>query len=114
MLSSPVEVVGRTGGVAGRTVSETAEVIANGGEEIVGNVSDAVSDTFCLHPLKGAKDVGSGVIAVGKGVYNISKLAVSGVFGVCYELVDEVRYLIVPSTTNDAALNPDEELTIVF
>ena len=114
LLSSPVEVVGRTGGVAGRTVSETAEVIANGGEEIVGNVSDAVSDTFCLHPLKGAKDVGSGVIAVGKGVYNISKLAVSGVFGVCYELVDEVRYLIVPSTTNDAALNPDEELTIVF
>jgi preprotein translocase subunit YajC len=114
LLSSPVEVVGRTGGVAGRTVSETAEVIANGGEEIVGNVSDAVSDTFCLHPLKGAKDIGSGVIAVGKGVYNITKLAVSGVFGVCYEVVDEVRYLIVPSTTNDAALNPDEELTIVF
>ena len=114
LLSSPVEVIGRTAGVSGRTVSTTAEIVANGTEEIVGNVSDALSDTASLHPLKGLKSVGSGVIAVGKGVYNISKTAVSGVFGVGYELVDEVRYLILPSSTNDTCLNPDEELTIIF
>lgn len=114
LLSSPVEVIGRTAGVSGRTVSTTAEIVANGAEEIVGNVADSLSDTASLHPLKGLKSIGSGVIAVGKGVYNISKTAVSGVFGVGYELVDEVRYLILPSSTNDTCLNPDEELTIVF
>jgi hypothetical protein len=114
LLSSPVEVVGRTAGVSGRTVSTTAEIIANGAEEIVDNAADALSDTASLHPLKGLKSIGSGVIAVGKGVYNISKTAVSGVFGVGYEILDEVRYLILPSSTNDSSLNPDEELTIIF
>lgn len=114
ILSTPVEMVGRTAGVSGRTVSTTAEIVSNGAEEIVGNVSDTVSDTFCLHPLKGAKSIGSGVIAVGKGVYNITKTAVSGVFGVGYEIVDGFKYIIVPNTTNDSALNPDEELTIIF
>jgi hypothetical protein len=114
LLSSPVEVVGRTAGVSGRTVSTTAEIIANGAEEIVDNAADALSDTASLHPLKGLKSIGSGVIAVGKGVYNISKTAVSGVFGVGYEIFDEVRYLILPSSTNDSSLNPDEELTIIF
>ena len=73
-----------------------------------------MSDTASLHPLKGAKSIGSGVIAVGKGVYNITKTATTGVFGVCYEFVDEVKYIFVPSTTNDSSLNPDEELTILF
>jgi hypothetical protein len=114
VLGAPFSMVGRVGGVAGRTVSETAEVIANGAEEILGNCSDALVDTASLHPLKGMKDVGSGVIAVGKGVYNITKYAVSGTFGVLYEFVDECKYIIVPSTTNDSCLNPDEELTIVF
>ncbi len=114
LLSTPVEIVGRTAGVSGRTVSTTAEIIANGAEEIVGNAADALSDTASLHPLKGLKSVGSGVIAVGKGVYNISKTAVSGVFGVGYEIVDELKYFILPCTANDSSLNPDEELTIVF
>ena len=114
MLSAPVEVVARTAGVSGRTVATTAEIISNGTEEIVDNGADFLSDTASLHPLKGLKSIGSGVIAVGKGVYNISKTAVSGVFGIGYEFVDEVKYIIVPSTTNDSALNPDEELTILF
>jgi hypothetical protein len=114
LLGSPVSMVARTAGVAGRTVSSTAEVVANGTEEIGSDLSDALSDTFSLHPLKGLKSVGSGVVAVGKGVYDISKLAVSGTFGVVYELVDEAKYIIVPNTTNDSSLNPDEELTIVF
>ena len=114
LLSTPVEIVGRTAGVSGRTVATTANVISNGTEEIVGNVADALSDTFSLHPLKGLKDISSGVIAVGKGTTNIIKTCATGVFGVGYEIVDEFRYLIVPSTTNDSALNPDEELTIVF
>ena len=114
ILSAPVEFVGRTAGVSGRTVSTVGNVISNGTEEVVDNLGDAVSDTFCLHPLKGLKDLSSGVIAVGKGTTNIVKTTTTGVFGVCYELVDEVKYIIVPSTTNDSALNPDEVLTIKF
>ena len=114
LLSAPVEFVGRTAGVSGRTVSTVGNVVSNGTEEVVDNLGDAVSDTFCLHPLKGAKSIGSGVIAVGKGATNIVKTTTTGVFGVCYELVDEVKYIIVPNTTNDSALNPDEVLTIQF
>lgn len=114
LLGAPFSMAGRVAGVAGRTVSEGAEVVANGVEEFGGNWSDAFADTFSLHPLKGLKSVGSSVITVGKGVYNLSKLAVSGTFGVLYEFADECKYLIVPNTTNDSCLNPDEELTIIF
>jgi hypothetical protein len=114
VLGSPVAMIGRTAGVAGRTVSTTAEVVSNGTEEVVGNLSDALSDTASLHPLKGLKDVSSGVIAVGKGATNVVKTTTTGVFGVCYEIVDEFKYIIVPNTANDSSLNPDEELTIVF
>ena len=114
LLSAPVEFVGRTAGVSGRTVSTVGNVISNGTEEIVDNVGDAVSDTFCLHPLKGIKDLSSGVIAVGKGTTNIVKTTTTGVFGVCYGLFDELKYIILPSSTNDSCLNPDEELTIRF
>ena len=114
ILGAPFSMVGRVAGVAGRTVSEGAEVIANGVEEYGDNWSDAFADTASLHPLKGLKSVGSSFITVGKGVYNLSKLAVSGTFGVLYEFYDECKYLIVPNTTNDSSLNPDEELTIIF
>lgn len=114
ILGAPFSMTGRVAGVAGRSVSETAEVIANGTEELGGNLSDMFVDTASLHPLKGLKSLGSGVITVGKGVYNISKMAVSGTFGVLYEFGDEVKYLIVPSTSNDSSLNPDEELTIIY
>ena len=114
ILGAPFSMTGRVAGVAGRTISEGAEVIANGVEEYGGNWSDAFADTASIHPLKGLKSVGSSFITVGKGVYNLSKLAVSGTFGVLYEFYDECKYLIVPNTTNDSCLNPDEELTILF
>ena len=114
VLGAPFSMVGRVAGVAGRSVSTAADVVANGVEEYAGNWSDAFVDTASLHPLKGLKSVGSSFITVGKGVYNLSKLAVSGTFGVLYEFYDECKYLIVPNTTNDSCLNPDEELTIIF
>ena len=114
VLGFPFSMAGRVAGVAGRSISETAEVVANGTEELGDNLSDSFVDTASLHPLKGLKSIGSGVITVGKGVYNISKYAVSGTFGVLYEFVDECKYVIVPNTTNDSSLNPDEELTIIF
>ncbi len=113
-IGAPFSAVGRVAGVAGRTISEGAEVVANGVEEYAGNWSDAFVDTLSLHPLKGLKSVGSSFITVGKGVFNLSKLVVSGTFGVLYEFYDECKYLIVPKTTNDSCLNADEELTILY
>ncbi len=114
VLGAPFSTAGRVAGVAGRTVSTAADVVANGVEEYGDNWSDAFADTASLHPLKGLKSVGSSFITVGKGVYNLTKLAVSGTFGVCYEFVDEVKYLFVPNTTNDSSMNPDEVLTIIY
>ena len=114
VLGAPFSMTGRVAGVAGRTASSVAEVVANGVEEYGDNWSDAFADTASLHPVKGLKSVGSSFITVGKGVYNITKLAASGVFGICYEFVDEAKYLIVPNTTNDSSLNPDEVLTILY
>lgn len=114
VLAAPFSVAGRVGGVAGRTVAASANVVSNSVEEYGDNWSDAFADTASLHPLKGAKSVGSSFITIGKCAYNLTKLVVSGTFGVLYEIVDEGKYLIVPNTTNDSSLNPDEELTIVF
>jgi len=114
VLASPFSAAGRVVGVAGRSVGDAVNVAANGLENLGGNLSDSFCDTFSLHPLKGLKSIGSGFITVGKGVFDITKLAVSGTFGLLYELGDEVRYLVLPSSTNDSALNPDEELTIIY
>ena len=114
VLAAPFSIAGRTLGVAGRGVSTIAELSANGTEEYGDNWSDAFCDTASLHPLKGLKSVGSSFITVGKYTYNVLKTTTSGVFGIAYELVDEVKYIIVPNTTNDSSLNPDEVLTIVF
>lgn len=114
VLAAPFSIVGRAAGVAGRTVSTDAEVISNSVEEFGDNWSDAFCDTASLHPLKGLKSVGSSFITIGKGVYNVVKATGSGVFGICYEFVDEAKYIFVPNTTNDSSLNPDEELTILY
>ena len=114
VLGAPFSMAGRVAGVAGRSASSAVEVVANGVEEYGDNWSDAFSDTASLHPVKGLKSVGSSFITVGKGVYNITELAASGVFGICYEFVDEAKYIFVPNTTNDSSLNPDEVLTIIY
>lgn len=114
LFAAPFSAAGRVAGVAGRTAGAGVSVIGNGVENLGGNISDAFSDTLSLHPLKGLKSVGSGFITVGKGVYDLGKLTVSGTFGTLYELGDELRYLILPSSTNDSSLNPDEELTIIY
>lgn len=114
VLAAPFSAAGRVAGVAGRTAGSGLDVAGDGLENLGDNLSDAFADTFSLHPLKGLKSVGSGFITIGKGVYDLSKLVVSGTFGVLYELGDEVKYIILPSSTNDSSLNPDEELTIIY
>lgn len=114
LFAAPFSAAGRVVGVAGRTVGTGVDVIGDGVENLGDNLSDAFADTFSLHPLKGLKSVGSGFITIGKGIYDIGKLVVSGTFGVLYELGDEIRYVVLPSSTNDSALNPDEELTIIY
>ena len=113
-MVAPFTASARVVGVADRTVGSAVNVTGNGLEKVGDNLSDTFVETFSLQPVAGAKSFGNVFVTVGKGVYDLCKLAVSGTFGVLYEFTDEVRYLIVPSYSNNSSLNPGEELTIIF
>ena len=114
LLGAPLSAAGRVVGVAVRTVGSGVDVAGNSLEEFGDELSTAFVDTFTLHPGAGAINVGKSITTLGIGTYDLCKLVVSGTFGVIYEFTDEVRYLIVPSYSNDSSLNPNEELKIVF
>jgi hypothetical protein len=114
LVGFPLSGAGRVVGVVGRSGAAAVNVAGNGLEQLGDNLSNMMVDTFSLQPVAGLKNFGNSFVTVGKGVYDITKLAVSGTFGVLYEVTDEVRYLIVPSYSNASSLNPGEELTIVF
>ena len=114
LVGAPLSTAGRVVGVVGRSGAAAVNVAGNGLEQLGDNLSNAFVDTLSLQPVAGLKNVGNAFVTVGKGVFDITKLAVSGTFGILYEVTDEVRYLIVPSYSNASSLNPGEELTIVF
>ncbi len=114
ILGFPFSTTGRVAGVAGRTVASAANLVSDGTEALGDDLSNAFVETFTLHPGSGAKSVGHMFVTTGKGVYGILKLAVSGPFGVLYEITDELKYIILPSASNNSSLNPNEELTILF
>lgn len=114
ILGLPFTAAARTVGVAGRSVGQVVNISANGLEEYGDRLSDTFVETFTGHPGRGVASFGNSFVTLGKGVYGIIKTAVSGTFGIIYEIGDELVYTIVPSVSNSAALNPNEELTIVF
>lgn len=114
VLGAPFSATGRVAGVAGRSVSAAANVVSNGTERLGDNLSNTFVNTASLEPMAGLRSFGKGFVTVGYGIYDIAKLAASGVFGVVYEFGDEVRYLILPSSINDSALNAGDELTVYY
>ena len=66
------------------------------------------------HLGSGVKSAGNGLVAVGKGVVDIAKTAASGTFGIVNEVADELVYLVYPKASNNAALNPNEEIIVSF
>ena len=114
ILATPVSAIGRVGGTAARTISTEAMNISNDGERYADNWSNAIANTFSLQPMAGLRNVGKSFVTLGYFVADTAKLAVSGTFGVLYELGDEVRYVILPSSINDSALNPGDELSIIY
>lgn len=114
LVGAPFSAAGRVVGVAGRTAAGTVNVVANGLEQYGDNWSNAFLNTVDMHPGSGLKSVGSSFVTLGKGIFDIGKLLVSGTFGLFYELTDEIKYVIIPCASNNSSLNPDEELTIVY
>lgn len=114
ILGAPFTAAGRTCGVVGRSAAAIVDVAGNGLEELGGELSNTLVETASLHPGRGVASFGQGVVTVFKGVYDISKIVVSGTFGVIYEFCDEVVYAVLPSSSNSSSLNPDEELTILY
>lgn len=114
VVGAPLSISGRAIGVAGRTIATEANIAANGVEEIGGELSDTLVDTLSLQPVAGAKRFGNSFMTLGKGIFDTTKNVVGGTFGVLYEVTDELVYVIMPSKSNQASLNPGEELLIVF
>ena len=114
ILGLPFTGAGRIVGVAGRSVGQVVNISANGLEEYGDRLSDTFVETFTGHLGRGVASFGNSFVTLGKGVYGIVKTAVSGTFGIIYEVGDELLYTIVPSLSNSAALNPNEELTVIF
>lgn len=114
ILGFPFSTSARIVGVAGRTAGGYVNVAANGVEALGDDLSNAFVETATLHPGSGAKSAGHMFITTGKGIYDILKLTVSGPFGIIYEITDEIKYVILPSASNDSSLNPNEELTVLF
>ena len=113
-MGAPLSAAARITGVAGRTIGSGVDIVGNGLEQFGDNLSNTLVNTLSLQPVAGVKSFGNSILTVGKGIYDIGKLLVSGVFGVVYEFTDEVKYLIIPSASNDSSLNPGEELVIVY
>lgn len=114
VLGAPLSCAGRVIGVAGRTIGQECNLGANAVEEYGDRLSNTLVDTFCLQPVAGVKSFGWSFVTAGKLVWNTLENATGGVFGVGYEIVDEVRYLFAPKYSNDASLNPKEVLKVTF
>lgn len=114
VLGLPLTAAARTTGVVGRGASEIVNISADGLEQYGDQLSDTMVESFTGHIGRGAASFGNSFVTLGKGVYGIVKTVVSGTFGVIYEVGDELLYTIVPSVSNSSALNPNEELTIIF
>jgi len=114
LLGLPFSASGRVLGVVGRTGGTIADVTGNRLEETGDDLSNVFVETLAGHPGSGVKSFGYANWAIVKGVYDITKTSVSGVFGVVYEVVDEMVYVILPSASNNSSLNPNEELVIIF
>lgn len=113
-FASPFSAAGRVCGVAGRTAGAALNVAGNGTERLGDNLSNTMYDGFSLKGKPAVKNFGRGFVTVGKGIYDLGKLAVSGTVGVLYEVTDEVVYLILPSKSVDSSLNPNDEIMIVY
>jgi len=114
VVGAPLTCAGRILGVAGRTIGQECNLGANAVEEYGDRLSNTLVDTFCLQPVAGLKSFGWSFVTAGKLIWNTVENATGGVFGVGYEIVDEVRYLFAPKYSNDSSLNPKEVLKVTF
>lgn len=114
VLGAPLTCAGRILGVAGRTIGQECNLGANAVEEYGDRLSNTLVDTFCLQPVAGVKSFGWSFVTAGKLIWNTVENATGGVFGVGYEIVDEVRYLFAPKYSNNSSINPKEVLKVTF
>lgn len=114
LVGAPVSLSARVLGVSGRTVSQQALLTSNSVEKYGDELSNAFVNVFSLQPVAGARKFGASFVTAGKYLWNSAENIVSGVFGVGYELLDEVRYLFAPKYSNNSSLNPKETLNVTF
>ena len=114
LLGFPFSSAARVVGVAGRSVGTGVNIAANDVEQYGDRISNTFVNTAALQPKAGLRSFGNSFVTVGKGIYDVSKIAVSGTFGVLYELGDEITYVVLPSKSANSTLNAGDVLTIIY
>ena len=118
LLSRAVEFpfvwAGRLVGVTGRTVGGMTVIAGNSIEQVFNNGGLALGD------LVGGNTHAAGISginsakALGGGVIDIVKVAISGAGGLFGVTTDELAFLTTPGGSQVAAVNPKEHVTIAF
>ena len=114
VLGFPFSATARVAGVSGRYVAGSANIVSNRTEEFGDYVGGIFVEGASLKPAAAGRSFGNSLYTVGKGVFDLTKIFVNGVFGVLYEFGDELVYVFAPGLSNDSSLNPNEELVILF
>lgn len=114
ICGAPFTATGRVVGIVGRSGAQALNISGDRLEELGDDTSDLLVEPLTAHLGSGIKSGANGVVGVVKGVVDITKTAVSGTFGIVNEVTDELVYLVLPSKSNNAALNPNEEIIVTF
>ena len=114
VFGAPFTATGRVVGIVGRSGAQALNISGDRLEELGDDTSDLFVEPLTGHLGSGIKSGANGVVGVVKGVVDITKTAVSGTFGIVNEVTDELVYLVLPSKSNNASLNPNEEIVVTF
>ena len=106
---APLVWAGRVLGVTGRTVGGATVIAGNSVEQVFNNGGLAVSEVISGdYSGAGRNGIGS-ALALGGGIIDITKTALSGAAGLFNVTTDEVAFLTSPNGNQIADINPKEE-----
>lgn len=114
LVEFPFTLVGRTLGIAGRTVGGSTVIAGNAVEQTFNSLGIASSE-LTSKDFKGAgrSAIGSAV-ALGKAPLDIASTILSGASGLLNVTSDELAYLTTPDGSRVASINPKEQISIAF
>lgn len=116
LVEAPFTLLGSLVGTTARTVGGTISNLGNAAESVSNGVGIAAGDILqgpCVWPAAGRSLINATVNTVMAPIDAVGT-TLAGAAGLIQTSVDEVAYLIDPSGSRVAAINPRERVTIAF